>query len=248
MSNRLWPVPYWQAKKKRIMAAITAFERRREVAAAGLILIALIFTVAVISGIQLSNSNPEKKQAGPPVQQGDGQSGVTVTKAEVLSHSAAGLIPEQERPDIPAAKPPAASMEKPVPQPPPAPEKGIRPVNGSPGLDYGWQYHPAFKDWRYHPGIDILTQGKEPVKAAFGGTVEAIGDLPRTGLTVTVKSGPYQVLYGSLSETFVKQGQKLIAGQTVGLTGECFAEPGNHLHFGIKENGEYVNPRKVIEN
>ncbi|EGO64069.1 M23 family metallopeptidase [Acetonema longum] len=250
MSNRLWPVHYWQAKKKRILAAITAFERRRDVTATGLVLIALIFTVAVVSGIQLSNGQSEKEQTGLPAQQGAVQSGVAVTKNEALSsHSVTGLIPGQEPADLLAAKPPpAASVEKPASKASSVPEKGICPVKGSPGLDYGWQYHSAFKDWRYHPGVDILTQGKEPVKAAFNGTVETISDDPRTGLTVVVKSGPYQVLYGSLSEAFVKQGQKLTAGQAVGLTGECFTEPGNHLHIGIKENGEYLNPREVIGN
>ena len=46
--------------------------------------------------------------------------------------------------------------------------------------------------------------------------------------------------------TIVSAGQAVSAGQVIGYVGSTGISTGNHLHFGIAYNGEYVNPAQFI--
>lgn len=113
-------------------------------------------------------------------------------------------------------------------------------------------YSETLKEWITHLGIDIKAEKATVVKAAEEGTVKAIKNDPRYGLTIIIEhSNGYQTLYANLLTTeFVSEGEKVKSGQTIGTVGdtavyEVVDEP--HLHFEIIKNGENLNPSELIK-
>ena len=52
--------------------------------------------------------------------------------------------------------------------------------------------------------------------------------------------------YGHLAKTMVKRGQRIKRGDVIGQLGNSGRSTGPHLHYGIRVNGVYVNPRKYL--
>ena len=71
--------------------------------------------------------------------------------------------------------------------------------------------------------------------------------IPDIGLTITIThpSG-YKTIYSNLlSSEFVKEGDVVERGQTIGTVGESASfevSDDPHLHFEIIKDGEYLNP------
>ena len=112
-------------------------------------------------------------------------------------------------------------------------------------------YSDTLEEWITHLGLDIKAPKTTVVKAAESGTVESIKNDPRYGITVIIKhSNDYKTVYSNLlTAEFVKEGDEVVLGQTVGTVGNSAAfeiadEP--HLHFEIIKNGEKVDPSLYI--
>ena len=113
-------------------------------------------------------------------------------------------------------------------------------------------YSETLKEWITHLGIDIKAEKGTVVKATEAGTVKAIKNDPRYGLTVIIEHNKnYQTLYANLLTTeFVSEGDKVKKGQTIGTVGdtavyEIVDEP--HLHFEIIKHGINQNPVDYIK-
>ncbi|MBP2627196.1 MAG: Peptidase [Firmicutes bacterium] len=119
-------------------------------------------------------------------------------------------------------------------------------IRGPIKVDFGWQLHEVYKDWRYHTGIDISGATLDSVEAINNGQVTDIFQDDHSGLTVVIKNDTYSVYYGSLSEVKVDKGNYISVGQTIGRMGSCDAEPYNHLHLGIKKGEQYIDPKLII--
>lgn len=113
-------------------------------------------------------------------------------------------------------------------------------------------YSETLQEWITHNGIDIKADKTAVVTSACQGTVSAIKNDPRYGLTVIIDhEDGYQTIYANLlTAEFVVQGEKVEPGQTIGTVGNSanfeIADE-YHLHFEIKKDGEYVNPTNYIE-
>jgi len=108
-------------------------------------------------------------------------------------------------------------------------------------------YSDTLKEWITHNGIDIQAEKTTVVKSAEKGTVTAIKNDPRYGITVIIEhENGFQTIYANLlTAEFVTEGETVEKGQTIGTVGntasfEIADEP--HLHFEILQNGEYVDP------
>jgi peptidoglycan LD-endopeptidase LytH len=115
--------------------------------------------------------------------------------------------------------------------------------------------------WRQvgvHEGNDIFAEPRTPVRAITSGTVERAGWLFYSGWRIGVRSddGRYW-FYAHLAEPpGVSLGQRVEAGQTIGLVGNTGygQTPGHkdefsaHLHVGIQEpSGEWTNPHPLMK-
>lgn len=113
-------------------------------------------------------------------------------------------------------------------------------------------YSETLDEWTVHQGIDIKADRTTVVKSAEEGTVVAIKNDPRYGLTVIIehKDG-YKTVYSNLlTAEFVTEDEKVEKGQSIGTVGnsavfEIADEP--HLHFEMIKNGEYVDPKIYLK-
>ncbi|WP_425203634.1 M23 family metallopeptidase [Priestia megaterium] len=106
-----------------------------------------------------------------------------------------------------------------------------------------------------HSGIDFAMKDGEELKAVENGVAEVLNfGSSNCGLTVKIKfnGGDSQVIYGHLSDTTVHTGDIVHKGDLIGYSGHSghvVSSSGNgaHLHLGLKENGEFQDPSRYIE-
>jgi RHS repeat-associated protein len=109
---------------------------------------------------------------------------------------------------------------------------------------------------RKHHGVDIVAPKGTEIVAAFTGRVSEIRPVSEKnslGLAVfvTAKDGTVAI-YAHLSETQLKQGDRIIEGQVIGDAGRSGNVSPNqpasedHLHFQVYQNGELVDPSEFL--
>ena len=54
-------------------------------------------------------------------------------------------------------------------------------------------------------------------------------------------------VYMHCSKLYVKQGDVVVAGETIAAVGTTGRSTGNHLHFSVRVNGSYVSPWNYIK-
>jgi murein DD-endopeptidase MepM/ murein hydrolase activator NlpD len=100
--------------------------------------------------------------------------------------------------------------------------------------------NPQIYNGHGHTGLDLAASVGTPIKAALNGVVLGTGNTDLTcpnasyGKWVFVKHpNGLSTLYAHLSQILVSQGQSVVTGQTVGLSGQTGYATGPHLHFGV---------------
>jgi murein DD-endopeptidase MepM/ murein hydrolase activator NlpD len=96
-----------------------------------------------------------------------------------------------------------------------------------------------------HTGIDLATFNLTPLPSASDGKVEQVYHLGNqnigNGIKIETPDG-HDIIYGHLSEVFVKEGQHVQLGEIIGKTGSSGNSTGFHLHLGEKIDGQFVDP------
>jgi len=114
---------------------------------------------------------------------------------------------------------------------------------------FGFRIHPIHYTKKLHTGVDIAPPWGDPIVAAQTGTIIYAGWLGGYGKAVMIDhGGGYVTLYGHLSSWNVGVGQKVNKGDTIGKCGTTGVSTGPHLHFEVRENGEYVDPMQYLKN
>ena len=106
--------------------------------------------------------------------------------------------------------------------------------------------------WQTHNGVDLLCETGTPVNAMDNGTVTQVVQDPIWGYCVTIDHGNNveSRSCGLDANVLVKEGDAVESGQQIGTTGntadiESKLEP--HLHFEVRQNGQYVDPIAYLE-
>jgi murein DD-endopeptidase MepM/ murein hydrolase activator NlpD len=118
----------------------------------------------------------------------------------------------------------------------------------------GSQVESAFADYRtyvyggkevdrqVHLGFDLAKTANAPIAAGNDGKVFYAKDLGIYGNCVILDHGMgVQSLYGHLSSFDVQEGQDVKKGETLGKSGQTGLAGGDHLHFSMMVNGQFVN-------
>lgn len=113
-------------------------------------------------------------------------------------------------------------------------------------------YSETLQEWVVHQAIDIKAESRDVVKAAAEGTVTAIKNDPRYGLTVIIEhDGGFKTVYSNLlTAEFVVEGEQVKQGQTLGTIGSSATfeiADESHLHFEMLKDSVYVDPTIYIK-
>ncbi|WP_268034911.1 M23 family metallopeptidase [Algoriphagus sp. PAP.12] len=111
---------------------------------------------------------------------------------------------------------------------------------------FGYRSDPFSGETKFHRGIDLKTK-RSKVLSMLHGTVVSVGNDPLLGIFVKVQHGNYESIYGHLSQSFVKKGERVLPGTILGISGSTGRATGDHLHLTIKKGKEYVNPVLFIQ-
>ncbi|MFA7116328.1 MAG: peptidoglycan DD-metalloendopeptidase family protein [Bacteroidales bacterium] len=111
---------------------------------------------------------------------------------------------------------------------------------------FGNSYHPVFKNLKmpFNNGCDISCTKNSTIHCVFAGDVKKVLIIPGYNQCILVQHGQYFTFYCKLKQVYVKAGQKLKTGQTIGIVGDD--DNNSILHFQLWKGTEKQNPEKWL--
>jgi murein DD-endopeptidase MepM/ murein hydrolase activator NlpD len=104
------------------------------------------------------------------------------------------------------------------------------------------RFHPILKTYRPHMGTDYGAPVGTPVQTIGSGRVLFAGRKGGEGNMVQIAhANGYETMYLHLSRMFVRAGERVEIGKTIGLVGSTGLSTGPHLDFRILQRGQYKN-------
>lgn len=108
--------------------------------------------------------------------------------------------------------------------------------------------HYGSRGGRRHSGVDIKTKPNDKILAAFDGVVTMSQPYAAYGNCIRIKhNNGLETLYSHNSKNLVKVGDKVKAGQVIGLTGQTGRATTPHLHFECRINGQIFDPANIFD-
>lgn len=99
-----------------------------------------------------------------------------------------------------------------------------------------------------HKGIDIPCQEGCNIVATKDGVVEVAAFSSAEGNYIVIKhDDTYESVYMHCMTLLVAKGDSVSRGQVIALSGNTGVSTGPHCHFGIKQNGTYVDPLEYVD-
>lgn len=120
---------------------------------------------------------------------------------------------------------------------------------------YGMRDHPVDGVYKMHNGVDLVAtkDGKtgqvDKIKAHTGGIVDAVGYTATVGYYINVRVDANTVMvYRHLKALpTLKKGEAVNTGDIIGIMGKTGKATARHLHWGIKRNGEWIDPAPYLD-
>ena len=101
---------------------------------------------------------------------------------------------------------------------------------------------------RRHSGVDLKTKPNDEILAAFDGVVTRSSPYAGYGNCIVIRhDNGIETLYSHQSKNLVKVGDKVKAGQVIGLTGRTGRATTEHLHFETLFKGRRFNPNLIFD-
>lgn len=109
---------------------------------------------------------------------------------------------------------------------------------------FGYRIDPFYRTPKLHAGIDFTAPRGSAIYATADGTIQSVVRKKwGYGLHIVINHGNgYTTLYGHMSKTMVRAGQKVKRGQRIGSVGSTGKSTAPHLHYEVKKNGAHQNP------
>lgn len=109
--------------------------------------------------------------------------------------------------------------------------------------EYGNRTHPILGVSQFHNGLDMAAPGGSAILAAYDGTVVAATYSNSMGNYIMIDHGDnLYTIYMHASALYVSKGAEVSKGDKIAAVGSTGRSTGNHLHFSVRLNGNYVNP------
>jgi murein DD-endopeptidase MepM/ murein hydrolase activator NlpD len=117
----------------------------------------------------------------------------------------------------------------------------------------GMTWEPPLGDCaHFHQGIDVVATYGTPIHASAPGRVAYIGWNWADGadpawIVIVAHSGSLETWYAHMQPRYpVSLGDWVNAGQVVGYEGNTGHSTGAHLHWAVRQNGVFTNPRLFL--
>ena len=108
---------------------------------------------------------------------------------------------------------------------------------------YGVRFHPIWKTYKFHEGMDFSTPIGAEIYATGDGKVVRAEYSSGYGRMVQIDHGfGYQTVYAHMHTIGVMVGSEVKRGQVIGTVGNTGDSTGPHLHYEVHKNGRHVNP------
>lgn len=122
------------------------------------------------------------------------------------------------------------------------------PHHGKITSKFGYRRNPFTNRGReMHSGIDLKGRTGDRIKSTAKGVVVFSGYERDYGYVVKIKhANSYETRYAHLSKPLVRKGERIAAGEIIGLLGSTGRSTGPHLHYEILKNNKKVNPQKYF--
>lgn len=113
--------------------------------------------------------------------------------------------------------------------------------------NFGYRKSPTAGASSYHKGIDIGAASGTKVLASASGTVTVATYQWAAGNYIMISHpNGISTVYMHNSKLLVGVGQTVNKGDVIALVGSTGVSTGPHIHFGVRVNGEYVNPLNYV--
>ncbi|MBN2340967.1 MAG: M23 family metallopeptidase [Deltaproteobacteria bacterium] len=112
---------------------------------------------------------------------------------------------------------------------------------------FGWRIHPVLKRRKLHNGVDFSASTGTPVWACADGQIIFAGNKGANGNLVGIQhENGLSSYYAHLHhiESGIKKGVTVKRKQVIGYVGTTGRSTGPHLHWGLKQNGKFIDPLK----
>ena len=113
---------------------------------------------------------------------------------------------------------------------------------------YGYRIHPIYGYSKLHTGIDVGAPKNAKFVAAEDGVVISASYSGGYGNRVIIShGGGLSTLYAHGTSILVSAGQTVKRGDPVLTVGSTGLSTGNHAHFEVRVNGNYVDPLNYLQ-
>lgn len=103
---------------------------------------------------------------------------------------------------------------------------------------FGDLVNPVYGTKTPNPGILIATRPNAQVRAVFDGEVVQVSVIPDFGTYVAIEHGEYLTVYSNFSLLYVTEGDRVRAGQIIGLAGTDNEPRGSGIFFALFQSDQ----------
>ena len=107
---------------------------------------------------------------------------------------------------------------------------------------FGNHQHSKWNVTTSSSGIDIRSQSGAEAKSVFNGEVSYVAAIPGYNTCIIIRHGTYYTFYGNIQNIYVKQGDKVTTGQSLG---KVYVDPDtrfSQMHFQLWRGTNKLNP------
>lgn len=123
------------------------------------------------------------------------------------------------------------------------------PVTGTAAIvgNFGTKKHNEWNITTNSNGIDVQAEKGANIRSVFDGEVSKVFSFPGSNTCVIVRHGEYYTFYANIYDLFVKQGDKVKTGQSLG---RIFTDPDtgvSTMHFQLWQKTNKLNPAPWLQ-
>lgn len=125
----------------------------------------------------------------------------------------------------------------------PFPVTGVASIVGG----FGTKRHNEWNITTNSNGVDIQTEQGASIRSVFDGEVSKVFSFPGSNTCVIVRHGDYYTFYANIYDLFVKQGDKVDTGQSLG---RIYTDPDtgvSTMHFQLWQKTTKLNPTPWLQ-